>query len=117
MKTVKLSATLVAIGLVLLVVAWLVVYYSIAPTIVEKPIYVRQYVEERVPVYVQPAWWGFYGAPWGAHSTPWKMGSGLPGMKAHPPAGPSPPPTEPSQPPAVEPPPPAPETPVEQPAT
>lgn len=81
MKNAKSSATILGIGLLLLGIALLVVSYSMRPTVVEKPVVVRQYVEERVPVFVQPSWWGFYTAPW-------KIGSGLPGMKV-PTAGPS----------------------------
>ena len=115
MKNAKSSATLLGVGLLLIVVALLVVSYSMGPTVVEKPVVVRQYVEERVPVYVQPSWWGFYGAPWGAHTAPWKIGSGLPGMKV-PGAGPSHPATGPSQPAIPPPAPPAPAAGPSQPA-
>jgi hypothetical protein len=113
MKNVKSSATWIGVALLLVSVALLVISYSMGSTIVEKPVYVREYVE--TPVYVQPSWWGFYGTPWGhksGYDKPWKIGSGLPGMKVPPPPpppAPSPPPgpapTGPTQPPAPSPPP------------
>lgn len=105
MKNAKSSATFLGIALLLVVVALIAITYSMGPTIVEKPVVVSRYVEDRVPVYVQPAWWGFYGAPWGNYSS-WKIGSGLPGMKVpHPPGPPPPPPPAPGPGPAQPPPP------------
>ncbi len=116
MKNAKSTATMLGIAVLLVVLALTAITYSMGPTIVEKPVYVNRYVEDTVPVYVQPAWWGFYGAPWGyksGYDKPWKMGSGLPGMKVPPPpppasqpppppgpgpAQPAPPPAGPSQP-------------------
>ncbi len=104
MKNAKSSATWIGIALLLIVVALLSISYSMGPTVVEKPVVVREYVE--TPVYVQPSWWGFYGTPWGhksGYDKPWKIGSGLPGMKVPPP----PPPPAPSPPPGPAPAPPA----------
>lgn len=103
-----MKTSILAIALVLVVLALLAILYSLGPTVVERPVVVNRYIQEQVPVYVQPGWWGFYGAPWGSGSTkPWKIGSGLPGMKVPPPppVGPSPPPPGP----APTPPPPTPE--------
>lgn len=94
MKNAKSSATVLGLGLILVALALLSVAYSMGPTVVEKPVYVNRYVEERVPVYVQPAWWGYFGAPWGlstSYQKPWKMGSGLPGVKVPPPPPAAPP--------------------------
>lgn len=104
--------TTIGIALVFAVLVMLVVDALRGPTVIEKPVYVNRYVENPVPVYVQPAWWGAFGAPWGyktGYEKPWKMGSGLPGMKIPPPpGGPSqPPPPAPSQPAQPPPPPPA----------
>lgn len=111
MKNAKSSATFLGVALLLIVVALLAITYSMGPTIVEKPVVVNRYVEDTVPVYVQPAWWGFYGAPWGFNSS-WKIGSGLPGMKVpHPP-----PPGPPAPPPGPAPAPPAPGSGPSQPA-
>lgn len=97
--------TVLGIALLLAVVALFAQPYLTAPTVIEKPVYVNRYVEDTVPVYVQPAWWGYFGAPWGSGSQkPWKMGSGLPGMKVPPP----PPPGPPAPPPGPAPPGPAP---------
>jgi hypothetical protein len=118
MKNAKSTATMLGIAVLLVVLALTAITYSMGPTIVERPVYVNRYVEERVPVYVQPAWWGFYGAPWGyksGYDKPWKIGSGLPGMKVPPPPPPAsqpppPPGPGPAQPPPSEPSPPPPST-------
>ena len=110
MKNAKSSATILGFALLFIVIALIAILYSIGPVVVEKPVY----VQETVPVYVQPAWWGYFGAPWGyksGYDKPWKMGSGLPGMKVPPPPPPPPPSPAPAPAPAPSPapaPPPAP---------
>lgn len=89
----------IAIALLVVAVVLLLLIYWRGPTIVERPVYINRYRDDIVPVYVQPSWWGSFGAPW-AYDKPWKMGSGLPGMKVPPPPPPAsqPPPPPPSQP-------------------
>ena len=93
MKNAKSSAALLGIGFLLTLVAIFAITYSLKPMVVEKPVYVNRYIQDPVPVYVQPTWWSAYGAHWGYKSVydkPWKMGSGLPGVKVPPPPPPPP---------------------------
>ncbi len=93
MKNAKSSAVVLGLGFVLAILALFAISYSMGPTVVEKPVYVNRYIQDTVPVYVQPSWWSFYGPPWGyksGYDKPWKMGSGLPGMKVPPPPPPAP---------------------------
>ena len=92
-----MKPTVIGISIVLVILALIGILYSMGPIVVEKPVVVNRYIQEEVPVYVQPTWWGFYGAPWGyksGYDKPRKIGSGLPGMKVPPPppVGPPPPP-------------------------
>ena len=105
-----MKSTVIGIGLILVGLALIILIYSMGPTVVEKPVVVNRYIQETVPVYVQPNWWGFYGAPWGhksGYDKPWKIGSGLPGVKVPPPPPVGPPPPAPgpapSQPPPSQP--------------
>ena len=94
----KSAALVIGIGLLLVLLA----FFAFTPTVIEKPVYINRYVEDPVPIYVEPAWWSYYGPPWGGYGKPWKMGSGLPGMKGPhggPHGGPSHPPMQPPNPP------------------
>ena len=104
MKLTKSTAFSVGATLIILVLLWLI-YSSMVPTVVEKTVYV-----DTVPIFVQPDWWGSFGAPWGyktGYDKPWKMGPGLPGMKVPPPPPPGPPAPPPGPGPSQPPPPPA----------
>ena len=103
------KSTAFTVGSVLVAVVLLYLLFAQgSTTVVEKPVYINPYVYPDT-VFVQPAWWGYFGYPWGyktGYDKPWKMGSGLPGMKVPPPPPPAPAgPSQPALPPA---PPPAP---------
>lgn len=106
--------TLLGIVFFVLILGILGFTFFSRPTVVETPVFVNRYIQEPVPIYVQPAWWGSFGAPWGyktGYTKHWKIGSGLPGMKVEPsqPApppsqpAPTPPPSQPAPPPSTEP--------------